>query len=54
MGYEADYALNGETEEMEILLSNLLTNPDQQLYWENSTLSGDDFRAYVDRIREGT
>ena len=33
---------------------NLLTFPDNQLYWEHGTaLSGADFREYVDGVREG-
>ncbi len=54
MGIEADYSLSGESPALESTIRNLLTFPDNQLYWEHGTaISGADFREYVEGVREG-
>jgi hypothetical protein len=56
MGFEADYSLNGESQELEAAIRDLLTYPDNQVYWKHAISSGwhagnTDFTEYVDHLR---
>ena len=53
MGLEADYSLSGKSRELKSSIRKLLAFPDNQVYWENSTFFGAEFREYVEGMREG-
>jgi hypothetical protein len=59
LGLEADYSLNGESRELEAAIRELLTHPDNQVYWKHATITGGwhqgntDFTKYVDHLRVG-
>jgi hypothetical protein len=55
IGMAADYRLDGGTEELRGQILDLLSAPDQQLFWpiaRESGYFGVEFVRYVDRVRE--